>query len=469
MTPTTPLSFDGLGIAPKLLEVLDTNHFVVPTPIQHQSIPTALQGKDIIGIAQTGTGKTMAFGIPMIQRLAIYKGLGLVVLPTRELALQVDESLNKIGKPVGLKTAILIGGENIQKQVRQLKAKPHILIATPGRLIDHLEQKTVQLGQVNILVLDEADRMLDMGFAPQIKKIMQALPAKRQTMLFSATMPAEIVQMAKSYMQLPVRVEVAPAGSTVHTVTQELFFVHKENKLQLLQKLLGEYTGSVLVFSRTKYGAKKITRALQRMGHTAAEIHSNRSLSQRLEALSGFKLGRYRVLVATDIAARGIDVTGIELVINFDLPEQPEDYVHRIGRTGRAEHTGHAVSFATPEQKFDVRAIERLIKKQLPVSQLPQLPEAAAIPEEVERRGFGRGRFPARHSSPRPRGRFSAAPGGRRGAPGSSRLKRNFTAPADKKPSARRTHKNFRNAPRQMFYGTNVQRHSRGNADDSLF
>jgi ATP-dependent RNA helicase RhlE len=371
--PST-LTFDGLGIAPKILEILDRLKFTTPTPIQFQSIPQALTGKDIMGIAQTGTGKTLAFGIPMIQRLATTKGKGLIILPTRELAIQVDESIAKIGRPLGLRTAILIGGENMGKQIRQLRLNPHIIIATPGRLIDHLEQRTVTVNTVTTLVLDEADRMLDMGFAPQIKKILQTVPKERQTMLFSATMPAEIVNIANSYMQLPVRVEVAPAGTAGQNVTQELFFVHREDKSGLLETLLKEYKGSVLVFSRTKFGAKKIANNVRRMGHTATEIHSNRSLSQRIEALNGFKVGKYRVLIATDIAARGIDVTGIELVVNYDLPEQAADYVHRIGRTGRAGHSGHAISFATSDQKFDVRAIERLIKKQLPISTLPTLP-----------------------------------------------------------------------------------------------
>ncbi|MDR3642675.1 MAG: DEAD/DEAH box helicase [Candidatus Doudnabacteria bacterium] len=402
MSPQQPQSFDGLGIAPKLLEILDKLGFKVPTPIQFQSIPTALQGKDIMGIAQTGTGKTLAFGVPMIQHLAQVKGTkGLIILPTRELAVQVDESLNRIGRPIGLKTAILIGGENIGKQIRQLRNNPHIIIATPGRLIDHLEQKTVRVDNVSILVLDEADRMLDMGFAPQIKKILATVPHKRQTMLFSATMPQEIVQIANSYMQLPVRVEVAPAGTAAQLVTQELFFVHKQDKMALLEKLLSEYKGPILIFSRTKFGAKKIAHQIVRAGHTAAEIHSNRSLNQRLEALNGFKLGKYRVLVATDIAARGIDVTGIEVVINYDLPEQAEDYVHRIGRTGRAEHTGHAISFATPEQKFDVRSIERLIKKQLPVSPTPVLPKRAYEPAPE---------FNRYSRAPRPQGNFAPRP-----------------------------------------------------------
>jgi ATP-dependent RNA helicase RhlE len=368
--------FGNLGIAPRLLEILQKQKYIKPTPIQAQSIPPAIEGKDLMGIAQTGTGKTLAFGVPMIQRLAQSGGKkkGLVILPTRELALQVDETLRKIGSSLGLKTAILIGGENMGKQIRALKANPHIIIATPGRMIDHMENgRMTSMSQVSILVLDEADRMLDMGFAPQIRKILEKVPKERQTLLFSATMPEEIVKIAQNYLNLPLRIEVAPAGSAVKTVTQEVFFVARERKTDLLNRLLSQYKGSVLVFTRTKHGAKKIAVAVRRMNYTAAEIHSNRSLSQRIEALEGFKIGRYRVLVATDIAARGIDVTGIQLVVNFDLPATAEDYVHRIGRTGRAGLAGHAISFATPDQKSDVRSIERLIRVTLPVSQTPVL------------------------------------------------------------------------------------------------
>lgn len=363
-------SFTNLGIAPKLLEILTKQKFTVPTPIQLQSIPNAIEGKDVMGIAQTGTGKTLAFGVPMIQRLAQSRGSikGLIILPTRELALQVNETLKKIGGSLGLKTAILIGGESAQKQIRALRMNPHIMIATPGRLIDHIDTKKVDLTKVGILVLDEADRMLDMGFAPQIKKVLERVPSKRQTLLFSATMPEEILDIANSYMSGPMRVEVAPAGTAVKTVTQELFFVDRRDKPSLLKTTLGQFKGSVLVFSRTKFGAKKLATMVRSMGYTATEIHSNRSLNQRLEALDGFKLGRYRVLIATDIAARGIDVTGIQLVINYDLPDNAEDYVHRIGRTGRAGLAGHAISFATPDQKSDVRSIERLIRTTLPIS-----------------------------------------------------------------------------------------------------
>jgi len=378
MTPhSNPASgFYGLGLAPKLLEAIERLKFHEPTPIQRQSIPIALEGKDVIGIAQTGTGKTLAFGLPMLQRLAQVKGRGLIIVPTRELAQQVDEAIRQVGTHLGLRTAVLIGGENIGRQHQALARKPHIIVVTPGRLLDHLEQGTIKLNDIKILVLDEADRMLDMGFAPQLNRILRAVPPvrERQTMLFSATMPNEIVRIASHHMALPVRVEVAPQGTAAELVSHELFVVQQNAKLRLLDKILQEYRGSILVFSRTKFGAKRITRAVKAMGASAAEIHANRSLVQRREALDGFKTGRYRVLVATDIAARGIDVVGIELVINYDLPENPDDYVHRVGRTGRAGQQGHAISFATPDQGSDVRNIEKLVRIHLPTTKLPELP-----------------------------------------------------------------------------------------------
>lgn len=371
-------SFYGLGIAPRLLNILEKSGFKSPTPIQAQAIPVAIQGKDIVGIAQTGTGKTLAFGIPMIQRLTQIGGQGLIVLPTRELALQVDEALISIGRGIRLKTAVLIGGVSLGPQMRAISNKPHIIIATPGRLIDHLNQKSIHLNGVQIVVLDEADRMLDMGFAPQINQIFRLLPRERQTMLFSATMPPEIMKMAAGHMKLPIRVEIAPSGTTVERVTQELFIVSNVQKFALLNKLLESYQGSVLIFTRTKYGAKKVMRQLKAVSISTAEIHSNRSLSQRREALEGFKSGKYRTLVATDIASRGIDVSGIELVVNYDLPSTSDDYVHRIGRTARAGANGHAITFAMPDEFREVRAIERLIRKSLPVSKLPELPALPA-------------------------------------------------------------------------------------------
>ncbi len=443
----TQNSFDGLGIAPKLIEVLDKLNYKVPTPIQQQSIPIAIEGKDVMGIAQTGTGKTLAFGIPMLQRLAGNKNIGLILVPTRELAVQVNESLNKIGKSFGLRTAVLIGGESMGRQIRDLRSNPRVVVATPGRLIDHLEQKTIKLDLVNILVLDEADRMLDMGFAPQLKKILAHVPKQRQTMLFSATMEKEIVDIATSYLQLPIRVEVAPQGSTASKVTQEIYFVNKADKLELLKKVLADYKGSVLVFSRTKYGAKAIAQKVRNSGHTSAEIHSNRSLNQRLEALNGFKLGKYRVLIATDIAARGIDVKGIEVVINYDLPENPADYVHRIGRTGRAGHEGHAISFATFDQKRDVFMIERLIKKPLKVAALPELPKAdpsKGFNESDQRRldqgGRGQGRGGRRDFGGRSQG-FNGRPrrdGNRPQRTGSGSFERNNAELKDSNPQGRR-------------------------------
>ena len=402
--------FAGLGINPTLLEILSKAKFVTPSPIQEKSIPVAINGQDVIGIAQTGTGKTLAFGIPMIQRLAQFKGRGLVIVPTRELALQVEESLRRVGGGLGMRTAVLIGGENIERQKRALRTNPHVIVATPGRLIDHLEQRTINLSDIKILVLDEADRMLDMGFAPQINKILAVVPKERQTLLFSATMPQDIVTIAAKHMKLPVRVEVAPAGTASERVEQELFIVEKLKKRSLLATILAEFPGTVLVFSRTKHGARQICAAVIRMGHSAAEIHSNRSLAQRKQALEGFKNGKYRVLVATDIAARGIDVKGIGLVINFDLPDNAEDYVHRIGRTGRAGHTGRAMSFATPDQRDEIRAIERLIRNRLNVSKLPEKMIEVAMPAPGEYRDR-----PDRRNGQRPQ-RF-ARPGGHQRGP----------------------------------------------------
>lgn len=379
--------FKDLGIAPEFLKILEQNNFTVPTPIQRQAILPAIEGKDIVGIAQTGTGKTLAFGLPLLQRLRGSRGIGLIVLPTRELAIQAEEMLQKIGRSLGLVTAVLIGGESMRNQTMALRRRPNIIIATPGRLLDHIESGNLKLDLVEIIVLDEADRMLDIGFAPQIKKIFSFIPVKRQTMLFSATMPPEIVHIAAKYMASPVRVEVAPAGTAAELVDQEIFLVKKELKFKLLEDLLNECSGTVLIFSRTKHGARKICGAIKDTGHKVVEIHSNRSLGQRKEALAGFKSGKYRILVATDIAARGIDVRGIELVINYDLPDNSHDYVHRIGRTGRAGVVGRAVSFATPEQQRDVRDIERLIRKQIPVTPHD---DAMFLPDTRSVRSFGR-------------------------------------------------------------------------------
>ncbi|MEK7606774.1 MAG: DEAD/DEAH box helicase [Patescibacteria group bacterium] len=400
--------FSELAIAPNLLAILEENKFFTPTPIQYQVIPPALEGKDVVGIAQTGTGKTMAFGIPMIQRLALNKGQGLILVPTRELAVQVNSVLELLGRTLKLRTAVLIGGASMYIQLQQLRHNPHIVVATPGRLADHLKQRSYSLGQIKIVVLDEADRMLDIGFLPEIRRILLATPKTRQTMLFSATMPQEIAQIAAAFMSLPLRIEVAPAGTAASNVRQEIFVVTKEEKVQLLEKVLDDHKGSVLVFSRTKHGASKITKAVRHMGHTVAEIHSNRSFPQRRAALDGFKTGKFRVLIATDIAARGIDVTGISLVVNFDLPDNLGDYVHRIGRTGRAGNSGQAISFATHQERSDIRQIERLIKKTIPILALPVLPPRRVAP-------VGEPRPPQSYPPRQGHGGFPRSPGGRPG------------------------------------------------------
>ena len=384
------MSFYNLSIAPKLIQTLESLRFKTATPIQQKAIPPAISGEDIIGIAQTGTGKTIAFAVPIIQHLAQNQNRALVLVPTRELALQVEESIRPFARAFHLRTIALIGGESIYNQIRGLAQKPRIIIATPGRLIDLLEQRKIRLNDVSILVLDEADRMLDMGFAPQIEVILKVVPKVRQTMLFSATMPPAIVKMASAHMKIPVHVEIAPAGTAAEGVTHELFIVQEEMKKELLVKVLAQYRGSVLLFCRTKRGVERLARHLKQLNHRSAEIHSNRSLGQRREALQGFKSGKYRILVATDIAARGIDVRNIELVINYDLPDEVENYVHRIGRTGRAGSSGHAISFARPDQHSDVRSIEKLIRITFPISRHPDLP---AIEFQKPQRVFSFNRF----------------------------------------------------------------------------
>ncbi len=380
--PTEPnQGFYNLGIAPKILDILENIKFKIPTPIQLKAIPLAIEGKDVIGVAQTGTGKTHSFAIPMIQRLLQMKGRGLILAPTRELALQIEEASKIVAHPFGMRTACLIGGASIREQIQALRRAPRIIIATPGRLIDHIEQKIITLNDIVMLVLDEADRMLDMGFAPQIQQILRFVPRDRQTMLFSATIPHEIMDIAAKHMKLPVSIEIAPSGTIAERLTQEVFIISKEAKLKLLEKVLAQYHGSVLLFSRTKHNSRRIAKSIRDMGHKAAEIHSDRSLAQRREALQGFKVGRFRVLVATDIASRGIDVAGIELVINYDLPDDVQNYVHRIGRTGRAGHKGHAISFATPDQRGEIRDIEQLIRAPLPISRHPDVASETLAPE----------------------------------------------------------------------------------------
>ena len=409
--------FENLGISSEVLLVLKKLHYTVPTLIQQKAITPSIEGKDVVGIAQTGTGKTLAFAVPMLQRLMEMKGkIGLVVVPTRELAAQVEETFLKVGGPLGARTALLIGGAAMGPQLGAIRRGPHVIIGTPGRINDHLSQGTFKGDTVSILVLDEADHMFDMGFLPQIKDIIATLSPERQTLLFSATMPQEIFTLASRHMKTPLRIEIARAGTIADRMDQEIFVVTKDQKNRLLEKLLMDYKGSVLIFCRTKHGAKKLCANIRVMGHGASEIHSNRSLGQRREALDSFKSGAKRVLVATDIAARGIDVSGIELVVNYDMPEQAEDYVHRIGRTGRAGMAGKAVSLVTADQYYKVKIIERLIRIPIAVSKLPadlpayRTPVYVADDEDAGSRSRFGGRSSRFASSARPRSASSFVP-----------------------------------------------------------
>lgn len=371
MAQTTPVEgagFSGLGIIPQIMSQLEKAQFIKPTAIQAAAIPLGIAGQDLIGVAETGTGKTLAFGIPMIQKFSHQRGCGLVLVPTRELALQVEKTLFQFSRPLNMRTAVIIGGASMGPQKMALRKNPHMIIGTPGRLQDHLNQRTLRLDQVTMLVLDEADRMLDMGFAPAIAEIIKHVSKQRQTLMFSATMPSHVTQLAQRYLNNPKRIDVSPPGSAGTSIDHHYVLVSSaDSKRHFLEKLLKEHRGTVLVFSRTKFGARKICHLLQTLGHRAAEIHSNRSLAQRREALEGFKAGKYRVLVATDIASRGIDVENIQLVVNYDLPNNVQDYVHRIGRTGRAGRTGKAISLVTHVEQRDIRQIEKTIRRPLKV------------------------------------------------------------------------------------------------------
>ncbi len=363
--------FQSLAIKPDLLNRLERQGISTPTPIQSQAIPIALKGTDVIGIAQTGTGKTLAFALPMITRLERGQ-VGLVLAPTRELAQQIAETLNKLGE----QAVLIVGGESMYNQIQGLRRRPSFIVATPGRLIDHMERRTVRISDVQSVVLDEADRMLDMGFAPAIKRILDSTINNRQTMLFSATMPKEIEDLANNYLVNPERVEIAPQGTVTDLVEQQMLYLQHEEKRPSIDQFVDGIEGPILIFSRTKHGARKLAKSLNNDGIRTGEIHASRTLPQRREALAGFKSGKYRVLVATDIAARGIDVKDISLVINYDLPECAEDYIHRIGRTGRAGSKGLAVSFALSQQVGLVRAIEKLMKMEIEIS-----PLSTAIPK----------------------------------------------------------------------------------------
>jgi ATP-dependent RNA helicase RhlE len=369
------MPFTTLGLAEPLLRALRDEGYTSPTPIQVRAIPPALAGQDLLGCAQTGTGKTAAFALPIIQRLSAHLGQAhprpircLVLTPTRELAAQIHESFRAYGRHVRVSHTVIFGGVGQHPQVQALRRGVDVLVATPGRLLDLMNQGHVRLSSVEIFVLDEADRMLDMGFINDIRKIVRELPQKRQTLFFSATMPREIQSLADGLLHEPVRVEVAAVSSAAETVTQSLYFVAKPNKPALLKHLLNDRSISrVLVFTRTKHGADKVCRHLEQSGIKAEAIHGNKSQNARIRALENFRRGATRVLVASDLAARGLDIDSITHVVNFDLPNEPETYVHRIGRTGRAGASGIAISFCDSEERAFLRDIERMLRKPVPV------------------------------------------------------------------------------------------------------
>ncbi len=369
------MSFENLNLIEPVLKALKEEGYSTPTPIQAQAIPIVLKQKDLLGCAQTGTGKTAAFAIPILQLLYESKTAEkkrtiktLILTPTRELAIQIGESFASYGRYTGMKHKVIFGGVSQHSQVESLKSGLDVLIATPGRLLDLMNQRFVDLQHIKIFVLDEADRMLDMGFIHDVKKVISKLPAKKQTLFFSATMPPEISKLASTILVNPERVEVTPVSSTANTITQAVYFVDKENKKNLLNHILKDKSIKiVLVFSRTKHGADKVVRELVKNGVTAQAIHGNKSQNARQNALNNFKDGKTRVLVASDIAARGIDIDDLTHVINYDLPNIPETYVHRIGRTGRAGASGIALSFCDAEEQAYLRDIHKLIGKTVPV------------------------------------------------------------------------------------------------------
>jgi superfamily II DNA/RNA helicase len=367
------VNFEQFNLDPRLLAGVRRLGYTTPTPIQTKAIPAALDGKDLIGTAQTGTGKTAAFVLPILNKLLSgprRRARALIVTPTRELAQQIHEAVGDLAVGTGLRSATLYGGVAASPQIRALRDGTEILIACPGRLLDHLSQGNARLDGIEILILDEADRMLDMGFLPDVKRILQHVPAKRQTMLFSATFPKEIEQLAASTLHNPTRIAIG-LSRPAYTVAHALYSVPQHLKTPLLLALLKQTrSGSVLIFTRTKHRAEKLSRQIGMAGFRATSLHSDRSQGQRQSALTGFRSGHYQVMVATDLAARGLDVEGISHVINFDMPATADDYIHRIGRTGRAEHSGDAFTLVTPDDRNMIRSLEKIIGSRLPLHKL---------------------------------------------------------------------------------------------------
>ncbi len=420
-------SFDSLGLSPKILKALENTNLKTPTPIQAQAIPPIMAGRDLMGLAQTGTGKTAAFGLPLLHRiLDIGHPPGpkhvraLILAPTRELATQIRENIESFTKGTPVKVVMVVGGASVNRQAQSLVRGADVLVATPGRLIDLLERGDVSLEKCAYLVLDEADHMLDMGFIHALRRIAKHIPQKRQTLMFSATMPKDIDEIADTYLRDPVKVQVASPGKPAEKVTQGVHFIPNGDKARLLEEYLKKHPGEqAIVFSRTKHGADKLAKVLAQWGFKVGAIHGNRSQNQRDRMLNDFKSGEMDVLVATDVAARGIDIPTVRHVYNYDMPNVPENYVHRIGRTARAGAEGSSISFCAPAEMGELQAIEKLLKKSLPV--LGGAPWAADIVAAAPRPGQGRGGKPG---GGRPQG---AKPGG--GRPGGAK-------PAGAKPAS---------------------------------
>jgi len=373
---TETVNFDNLGLAPELLKALAESGYTTPTPIQSQGIPVALAGGDLMAGAQTGTGKTAAFALPLLQKLlplansstspAKHPVRALILTPTRELAIQVEESVRAYAKHTQLRSLVVYGGVDIKTQTPHLKTGVEVLVATPGRLLDHIEQKTLQLGQVQMLVLDEADRMLDMGFMPDLRRILALLPKQRQNLMFSATFSNEIKKLADEFLTKPQLIEVARSNATNDNVTQKVYQVAQSDKEALLVQLLKEADAKqVIIFTKTKITASRLSRSLAKQGIAADAIHGDKSQLERIKALDAFKAGTVTALVATDVAARGLDISELPMVINYEIPSAPEDYVHRIGRTGRAGALGVAISFVSEDEEKYLIEIEKLIKRQI--------------------------------------------------------------------------------------------------------
>ena len=379
---TDTTTFASLNLAPEILRAIEDQGYTQPTPIQSQAIPLVLEGRDLMAGAQTGTGKTAAFTLPLLQKLlphasssaspARHPVRALILTPTRELAIQVEESVKTYGKHVPLRSLVVFGGVDIKTQTPHLMRGVEILVATPGRLLDHVEQRTVQLGQVQMLILDEADRMLDMGFLPDLKRILDLLPKQRQNLMFSATFSNDIKRLADDFLTNPTLIEVARSNATSDNVEQKIFRVAAGDKHAVLSELLRSENAQAIVFTKTKLTASRLSRLLQRDGIAADAIHGDKSQQERLQALDAFKQGKVTTLVATDVAARGLDIDSLPLVVNYEIPHAPEDYVHRIGRTGRAGAKGVAVSLVSPEEEKYLKEIEKLIKREIPEEKAPR-------------------------------------------------------------------------------------------------